>query len=117
VHFPVDGPLNRLRQLYEHEVYHDILHEFLNERLAFHKWQHCLRERFRLVWWKKIARERSHHFAGIANGVNRRATTAYLKIIEKEADKVQYQLDNQLIASVDPDIDPRPKLKLLRGCC
>ena len=114
MHLPVDGPLNRLRQLYEHQVYHETLHEFLNERLDFHKWQHCLRERFRLAWWKKIARERSQHFAGIANGVNRRATTAYLKILEKEADKLQYQLDNQVIASVDPDIDPRPKLKLLR---
>ena len=114
VHLPLDGPLNRLRQLYEHEVYHETLHEFLNERLDIHKWQHCLRERFRLVWWKKIARERSQHFAGITNGVNRRASTAYLKILEKEADTVQYQLDNQLIASVDPDIDPRPKLKLLR---
>ena len=28
--FNIDGPLNRIRQLYQHEVYHDTIHSFLN---------------------------------------------------------------------------------------
>ena len=92
VQFKVDGPLNRMRQLYQHEVFHQVMHDFLNNQFDSHKWQHELRESFRRNWWRKIARERSQHFAGTEHGVNRTLTTAYLQSLQKEADDVQYQL-------------------------
>ena len=76
--FNIDGPLNRMRQLYQHEVYHDTIHSFLNNRFDPHKWQHELRDKFRLAWWKKTAIDRAQHFSGIDRGINRRLSIAYI---------------------------------------
>ena len=93
---------------------HDTIHSFLNNRLDPHKWQHELREKFRIAWWKKIVIDRAQHFAGIDRGINRQLSTAYVKSLESEADDIQFKLDHGIIPSVDPDSDPRPKLKVLR---
>jgi hypothetical protein len=45
---------------------------------------------------------------------NRQLSTAYVKSLESEADDIQFKLDHGIIPSVDPDSDPRPKLKVLR---
>lgn len=46
----VDGPISRIQQLYQHEVFRQVLHDFLNGRLDMHKWQHDLRDTFRQNW-------------------------------------------------------------------
>ena len=112
--FEIDGPLSRIQQLYQNEIYHGVLHAFLNSQLDFRKWQHELRETFRKSWWRTVARERSQHFAGIEHGINRHLTLAYLKSLESEADDIQYKLDHQMIPEIDIALDPRPKLKILR---
>ena len=65
-------------------------------------------------FWKKIAIDRAQHFSGIDRGINRRLSIAYIKSLALEADDIQFKLDHGIIPSVDPDTDPRPKLKILR---
>ena len=112
--FPVDGPIARFHHLYRNEIYHDTIHKFLNNQLDKHKWQYDLRETYRKTMWMRAARDRSQHFSGIQDGINRHLSLALLKKLTLEADAIQSQLDAQTIASVDASNDPRPKLKILR---
>ena len=47
------------------------------------KWMHEVRDKWRLVQWKKLARDRSV-FKGIVKGILREVTTRYLRRLEQE---------------------------------
>ena len=100
--------------MYEHPAFKTTVHAFLNNNLYENKWQHQLREEYRLQAWKTLARERCQHFAGIENGIQRSLTTSLIKELTAKADELQRLLDANLISTVDPATDPRPKLKVLR---
>ena len=110
----MDGPISRIKQLFEHPVFKQTIDDFLHHRLNFHTWQHDLRERYRSHIWAMLSRDRPQHFRGIQTGINRKLTTSLIDQLTREADEVQYQLDHQQIAQIDESIDPRPKLKILR---
>ena len=109
-----DGPIARMRQLYNHPVFKNTMHKFLNNQIHEQCWQHNLREDFRQHTWKTIARDRPQHFAGISHGVNRSLTNSLIHLWTKEAEKLQHACDTQQLIMPDPSIDPRPRLKILR---
>ena len=111
-----DGPIARMRQLYNHPVFKNTMHKFLNNQIHEQCWQHNLREDFRQHTWKTIARDRPQHFAGISHGVITvlspvRSSTNGQK---KGAEKLQQACDTQQLIMPDPSVDPRPRLKILR---
>ena len=109
-----DGPIARMRQLYNHPVFKNTMRNFLNGRLHEQQWQHDLREDYRQRTWTTIARDRPQHYAGISHGVNRNLTTSLIHIWSKDADTLQRACDAQQIISPDSLHDPRPTLKILR---
>ncbi len=108
-----DGPIARMRQLDNHPVFKNTMHTFLNGHLHERQGQHNLREDYRQHTWSTIARDRSQHFAGISQGVNRSLTISLIHQWSKEADKLQRTCDTQQTSFPDPLNDPRPRLKIL----
>jgi hypothetical protein len=98
----------------DHPAFKNTIHKFLNNQLEEHKWQHELREDYRQVGWKTLSADRGQHFRGVEHGVQRQLTTSLIDFLAKEAEDIQRQIDNNLLAEVDPKTDPRPRLKILR---
>lgn len=108
-----DGPIARLRQVFDHPVFKNTMRNFLHRRLHEQRWQHDLREEYRQHTWATIARDRPQRYAGISHGVNRKLTTSLVRKLSKEADTLQQTCDTQ--QSIPDSLrDPRPKLKVLR---
>ena len=40
----IDGPIDRIKQLFNNPVFHQTVHDFLNNSLDEHRWQHILTE-------------------------------------------------------------------------
>lgn len=109
-----DGPIARLRQLFDHPVFKNTMRNFLSGRLHEQRWQHDLPEDYRQHTWATIARDRPQHFAGISHGVNRKLTISLIHKRSKEADALQQTCDSQQTIILDSLHDPRPRLKILR---
>ena len=109
-----DGPITRLAQLKDHPVFAKIVAAFLNRTLHPTKWQHLLREDYRLHAWQTLCRDRAQHFAGTWQGVDRSRTLALLHELIVQADALQSKCDNDDFVIDDPKMDPRAKLKVLR---
>lgn len=110
----IDGPLDRIRQLLDNPVYHQTMHDFLNNNLDERKWQRNLREQYRNHTWTSLARERGQHFRGVEDGVQRKLTVSLIDKLTVEADEIQQLCDKNLLPHLDPKSDPRPRLKVLR---
>ena len=110
----IDGPIDRIKQLLNNPVFHQTVHDFLNNSLDEHRWKHNLRERYRTDTWTTLSRERGQHFRGMENGIQRKLTTSLIDQLTAEADEVQNLCDKQLLPQLDPKFDPRPRLKVLR---
>lgn len=108
------GPPARIVQLLRHPVFHRTMQDFLNNRLDEHKWQHSLREDYRLYNWHKIATDRSQHFQGIENGIKRDLSISLLNKWTQDADNLQNSEDANLSVAIDVKHDPRAKMKILR---
>ena len=109
-----DGPITRLIQLQSHPVFAKTIAAFLDRTLHPSKWQHLLREDYRLNAWQVLCRDRAQHFAGTWHGVDRSRTLALLNELIAEADILQVKCDREDFLIDDPQADPRAKLKVLR---
>ena len=109
-----DGPIARLKQLRDHPVFSKTIESYLSKKLHPVKWQHTLREDYRLHAWQTLCRDRSQHFAGTWAGVDRVRTLALLKELMQKADVLQEKCDKEDFIIDDPKQDPRAQLKVLR---
>ena len=103
----IDGPYKRIAQLRAHPIFANTYQKFIADQLHPNKWQHELREDFRKHHWQLLCRDRGHHFGGTTRGVKKNLTTHLLQKWAQEADS----MDNSII---DPENDPRPRMKILR---
>ena len=103
----VDGPYKRIAQIRAHPIFSRAYQKFISDQLNPNKWQHELREDFRKHHWQLLCRDRGHHFGGTSNGVKKAITVHLLQKWAHEAD----HMDNSI---VDPEEDPRPRMKILR---
>jgi hypothetical protein len=110
----IDGPIDRIHQLLENPVFHQTMHDLLNNTIDEHRWQHNLREQYRHCTWTNLSQERGQHFRGIENGVQRQLTVSLIHQLTTEADKIQILSDQNLLPPLEPKSDPRPRLKILR---
>ena len=110
----IDGPITRLIQLQHHPVFAKIVVAFLDQTLHPSKWQHSLREDYRLNAWQVLCRDRAQHFAGTWHGVDRSRTLALLNELIAEADILQVKCDREDFLIDDPQADPCAKIKVLR---
>ena len=109
-----EGPTARVRQLRDSPVFGPVITDMLADRVLPHSWKHDVRERFRVQAWKRLARDRSQHFAGVQHGVNRDVTCSLLYMWAEQADRLQYLVDLDLVLPPSPSEDPRARLKVLR---
>ena len=103
----VDGPYKRIAQIRARPIFSRAYQKFISDQLNPNKWQHELREDFRKHHWQLLCRDRGHHFGGTSNGVKKAITVHLLQKWAHEAD----HMDNSI---VDPEEDPRPRMKILR---
>ena len=87
---------------------------FLDGNLHPNKWQHSLREDYRLNAWQVLCRDRSQHFTGTWQGVDRARTLGWLNELMTRADELQAKCDQEDFIIEDPKADPRAQLKVLR---
>ena len=87
---------------------------FLTLGSTLKSWEHEARERYRSKVWHNLVRDRPQHFSGAYGGINKTLSTNLLAKLVAEADIIQQKLDLQEIPDIDPKIDPRPQIKILR---
>lgn len=113
-HINLDGPVARVVQLSENPVFAKTMKAFLDGNLHPNKWQHSLREDYRLNAWQVLCRDRSQHFTGTWQGVDRARTLGWLNELMTRADELQAKCDQEDFIIEDPKADPRAQLKVLR---
>ena len=111
---PFDGPYARAQQLRDSAVFGPVVQDVVQGRALSPSWQHDLRERWRKQCWQLVLRDRSQDYAGVGRGVNRPLTISFVQKWTKQADDLQFLLDQGLAAPPDASYDPRPRLKILR---
>ena len=111
---PFDGPYARAQQLRDSAVFGPVVQDVVQGRALSPRWQHDLRERWRKQCWQLVLRDRSEDYAGVGRGVNRLLTISLVQQWTKQADDLQFLLDQGLAALPDASHDPRPRLKILR---
>ena len=64
--------------------------------------------------WKLVLRDRSQGYHGVGSGVNRELTVSLVGKRTEEADNLRFLLDIGLTVEPATQLDPRPRLKMLR---
>ena len=109
-----EGPTRRLRQLLQHPICGPTARKIIEGTLeAPGKWQHELRETWRRAALQRAAKSRPHHFDGVQNNVDRRATLSLLMDLQAAAQSLHQSIAH---GAVPPPLeeDPRPRAKVLR---
>ena len=109
-----DGPFARAQQLQQSPIYGPVVQALAQQAPLPPSWQHDLRERWRKDMWKLVLRDRSQDYHGVGSGVNRELTVSLVGKWTEEADTLQCLLDMGLTVEPATELDPRPRLKILR---
>ena len=80
-----EGPTARVRQLHDFPVFEQVITDMLADRALPHSWKHDVRELFRVQACRRLATDRSQHFAWVQRGVNCDVTCSLLNMWTEQA--------------------------------
>ena len=95
--FPVDGPTARPKTLADASVLGRHIYTLINGEFCEGNWLHQLRDEWRNFLWGRVARERSHHYAG-AQQVDRKRTMRWYNMLQEIADQEEGEGDGSQVS-------------------